>query len=405
MKGFFVVLLFVGFCCETPVSAQTGIAAVVNDDVVSKLDFERRLAFAQSVSEADVAQKGVKERVLRQMIDERLKRQDASLHGVSASESELKHAVDTTMRQNGTSREEMEKRLAARNIPFSVLEDQIEADLLFVKTIRKTAGERSAVSDAEVLARLKEMEGQIKETQYLLSEIVLPVDNPEDDGEVYGNAVRLVMQMKKGVLFEDLAKEHSKSPSAARGGLLGWVPERSLEPAVREELALTEKGQISTPVRTKSGYAVFALRAVRSPEDAKEKDAYHIAQIFIPPSSFAVRSDLMKKIEKTKGSCQAFISLAQSEKNTPRADLGTVPAGELPPAVLNLLESTPLAEPTVPVPANGGELVFMACSKEKMSLIPTKEEIRAQIETKRLEMTAERRLRELRRKAITEIRI
>lgn len=400
---FFLLSLFVFF--PLPVAARTGIAAVVNDDVISEMDFNRRLAFTEAVGGSDIQKKETKERILRLMIDERLKRQDAARYGISASNEELAHAVEVTMRQNGTTEQEMTERLKKKGVPFSVLKDQIESDLLFVKTIRKIAGERSEIAEAEVRSKLEEIENQLKEKQYLLSEIVLPVNNEEDDGAVYGQAVKIVMELKAGKTFEDLAKQYSKSASAARGGLLGWIAESSLEDAVKEEVSLMDKGQLSTPVRTKDGYALYALRAVRSPEDLKERDAYHVAQILIPPSSPEKRRKLLQNVSLTKGSCLKFISLAQSEKKTPRADLGTVPLSELPPPILDLLKKTPLLEPTEPLKIDGGELVFMACSKEKMSVLPSEARLREQIETKRLEMTAERRLRELRREAITEIRI
>ena len=404
MIRFFLSLFVLNFFAAGAY-AQTGIVAVVNDDVISKLDYEQRLAFVKAVGGLDVSKKENKERLLRLMIDERLKRQDAAYYGVSVGKDELQNAVDITMRQNGTTQEEMTKRLKEKGVPFSVLQDQIETDLLFVKTIRKIAGQRSEISEAEIKSRLKEIEERTKEKQYLISEIFLPVDEENNDAAVYGQAVKIVMKIKSGASFESMAQQYSKAPSAQNGGLLGWMAESSLEPATKEELALTETGQITTPVRTKTGYALYAVRAVRMPEDVKEQDAYHIAQILIPPSSLEERRKLLQKISLTKGSCLKFISLAQSEKKTPKIDLGNIPLTELPQPILDLLNETPLTEPTDPLKINEGELVFMACSKEKISTLPSEERLRDQIETKRLEKTAERRLRELRREAITEIRI
>ena len=401
----FLLSLFVLNFFAAGAYAQTGIVAVVNDDVISKLDYEQRLAFVKAVGGLDVSKKENKERLFRLTIDERLKRQDAAYYGVSVGKDELQNAVDITMRQNGTTQEEMTKRLKEKGVPFSVLQDQIETDLLFVKTIRKIAGQRSEISEAEIKSRLKEIEERTKEKQYLISEIFLPVDEENNDAAVYGQAVKIVMKIKSGASFESMAQQYSKAPSAQNGGLLGWMAESSLEPATKEELALTETGQITTPVRTKTGYALYAVRAVRMPEDVKEQDAYHIAQILIPPSSPEERRKLLQKISLTKGSCLKFISLAQSEKKTPKIDLGNIPLTELPQPILDLLNETPLTEPTDPLKINEGELVFMACSKEKISTLPSEERLRDQIETKRLEKTAERRLRELRREAITEIRI
>ena len=192
----FLLSLFVLNFFAAGAYAQTGIVAVVNDDVISKLDYEQRLAFVKAVGGLDVSKKENKERLLRLMIDERLKRQDAAYYGVSVGKDELQNAVDITMRQNGTTQEEMTKRLKEKGVPFSVLQDQIETDLLFVKTIRKIAGQRSEISEAEIKSRLKEIEERTKEKQYLISEIFLPVDEENNDAAVYGQAVKSAQYSK-----------------------------------------------------------------------------------------------------------------------------------------------------------------------------------------------------------------
>ena len=69
MIRFFLSLFVLNFFAAGAY-AQTGIVAVVNDDVISKLDYEQRLAFVKAVGGLDVSKKENKERMLRLMIDE-----------------------------------------------------------------------------------------------------------------------------------------------------------------------------------------------------------------------------------------------------------------------------------------------------------------------------------------------
>lgn len=399
-----ILFVFLAAAASFPAQAQTTIAAVVNDDVISDLDLEQRVKFIKATTSLDVGKPDVRRQVLKQLIDEKLKLQEAARAGVTVTAGDLKRAVDATLMQNGTDAGKMKALLKKHGLPYSIVEDQIKSDLLFIKALRRTSGQRAEVSEAEIETKMAEIKNKISENQYLLSEIFLPVSDKDRDGAVYGRAIQIIMKLREGVPFEKLAKEYSRAPSAENGGLLGWVPESAVEPEMKEELAQMEPGQVSSPIRTDNGYTVIALRAVRSPEDMKEQDALQMAQIFLPAGGAKEREKILKRIETTAGSCTQFISLAEQLKTTPRADLGKVPVSDIPPPIFDRIRDIGLMQPSKPLSIDGGELVFMVCAREKVSPVPSKEELKMQIESQRLEMRAHRRLRELRRSAITEMR-
>lgn len=386
-------------------SAQTKILAQVNDDIISELDFNRRLEFIKITGQADVKKKSVRDQIMKQLIDEKLKQQEARRAGVSVSEEEVRNAVKITLEQNGMSYDTAAKTLKEHNLPMSVIDEQIKSDLLYIRAIRKNAGARGEVSGREVDARMQEIEDMMGKKQYLLSEIVLPVASEEKADAVYGDAMKLVMRMRNGESFEDLAEKYSKAATAANGGLVGWISEDKMTEEVKEEVSVMQAGQVSTPVKTPEGYKLFALRAVREPEHTGEQEVARLAQIFIPASfSAQKRAAVLRELNMTKGSCSQFISVAEQMKTTPRIDLGTVPVKDLPDPIARLLAKTPLLTPAAPLKIDGGELVIMTCSRETASPVPDKEEVKMQIEAKRLETIAQRRLRDLRREAVTEIR-
>lgn len=403
LKSFLFILVFTLVLPSTG-HAQAKITAIVNDDVISEFDLKQRIKFAELTSTQKINPKELREIVLKQLIDEKLKLQEAQRLGLTVNPEELQHALETTIRQNGMDVGKFMEMMKKNGLPMSVLEDQIKSELLFFNALRKTAQQRSEISDIEIDTRMKELTNQTTEKQYLLSEIFLPVANEQEDGAAYGQAVQIIMNLRKGIPFEKLAETYSKSSSAAKGGLLGWVSESALEPQIKEELELMESGQITTPMKTADGYTVMAIRAIRSPEDLKEQDAYRIAQIFLPNKNAQDRKRILQDINMTKGSCKQFIELAKKQKETPRIELGVIPLKDIPPQILNAVKKSGLLKPTDPLPIDGGELIFMACSKEKVSPLPTKDDIRKQIENQRLEMMAARKLRELRRSAITEMR-
>lgn len=398
-----VLLFFLMMFPIVPVCAQTQILAQVNEDIITKRDFEQRLKLLSITNGIDTASRDIRDKLLNQMVDERLKRQEAARLEVTVSKAEVGQALKEALKQNGLDFDTVQKKMAVKGLSADVLAEQVESDLLFVRAIRKAAGRRSEPTEAEIAAKLAELTAQTKEKQYLLSEIRLPVAADEDDGAVYGRAMQLIMQMRDGANFENLASKFSQSPSAAQGGFIGWVAESALDDAAREELELMQAGQLSSPVRVKRAYLILALRAVRSPEQMKEQDAVRLVQLFLP-DGFQKRAQVLRELTLTKGACNQFAGLSERLDTTPRVRLGTVPLSELPPPIAAAVQKTPLQHPTAPIKIDGGELILMPCAFEKLSPLPSKEAIKARLETRALETAAARRMRELRREAVTEIR-
>ena len=383
--------------------AQTKILAQVNDDIVSELDLENRLSFIRLTGQADVTRPSVRQNVLKQLIDEKLKQQEGKNAGIEITRDEILNAVQITLRQNGLDYNTVVQKLKENGLPISVIEDQIKSDLMFIRAVKKNAGMRAEISDREVDLKLEEIKNQFDQTQYFVSQILLPVPDPDRDAEVYGQAMQLIMRLRDGEDFEKIAAEYSKAPKGAKGE---WIGENALSPEEKEEFSVLSPGQISTPVKTREGYKVFVLHTVRTPEDARQvEEIVHLLQLFLPDTFSEKRKKaVLRELNMTKGSCGQFKAVAEQLKTSSRIDLGELPVNNLPPPIRSTINRTALLEPSSPLPIEGGELVLMACSRKKTSSLPPKEEIKMQMEGAKLETLAQRRLRELRRTAVTEIR-
>lgn len=395
------ICLFTAFFLLSPAfSAPAGILAVVNDDIVSDRDFDRRADFIRLTNQADPSRKDIRDRILKQLIDEKLKQQAARAAGVAVSDDEVDNAVRVTLRQNGLDYDAVVKLLRKNDLPLSVIEDQIKSDLLFLRAVKKTEGHRAEVTERDVDAKIGEIKEQSNQKHYLVSEILLPVDSPDRDGETYGLAMSLIMRLRDGEAFEDIAKRYSARAEPV------WVGERTLSPAEKEELSVMREGQLSQPVKTAEGYKLIVLHAVRDPESPDERQKLvRLTQMFLPDGLPAEkRAAALRDANMTRGSCDQFARVAQELKTTPRVDLGKMPENALPAPIRAVVARAGLLEPTAPLPIEGGDLVFMVCSRETASALPAKDEIRARIESDRIETLAQRRLRELRRAAVTEIR-
>ena len=87
-------------------------------------------------------------------------------------------------------------------------------------------------------------------------------------------AKALIVQLKKGAKFEDLAKKNSKDPgSGANGGDLDWANASSYVKEFSDALTGLSKGKMTdAPVKTQFGYHIIRLDDVRDAQLPKFED-------------------------------------------------------------------------------------------------------------------------------------
>jgi parvulin-like peptidyl-prolyl isomerase len=70
---------------------------------------------------------------------------------------------------------------------------------------------------------------------------------------------RYAAEARRGVFFDELARQHSDSETRSRGGRLGAIPAGKLGPQIDAILAALPEGGISPPVETPLGFHLFLL--------------------------------------------------------------------------------------------------------------------------------------------------
>jgi len=115
------------------------------------------------------------------------------------------------------------------------------------------------VSDAEVQAEYDKFKAQASGLEYRTSHILV-----EDEDQ----AKALIVQIKGGASFEDLAKKNSKDPgSGEKGGDLDWANAGSYVPEFSQAMVKLKKGEMTqTPVKSQFGWHVIKVVDVRDPQ-------------------------------------------------------------------------------------------------------------------------------------------
>jgi len=112
------------------------------------------------------------------------------------------------------------------------------------------------VTDAEIKAEYDKFKAQAGDKEYRARHIL--VDNEDE-------AKAIIVKLKGGAKFEDLAKQSKDPGSAANGGDLDWASPASFVKPFSDAMIALQKGQFTeTPVKTQFGYHVIKLEDVRA---------------------------------------------------------------------------------------------------------------------------------------------
>lgn len=398
-------------------SFEVRIAAVVNDQVISVQDLDSRLKMvmlSSNLPDTPQTRARLAPQVLRTLIDEQLQLQEAKRKHVTATDAELKRAIAQLEQQNHMQPGQLETFLKAHDIEPSALINQITAAIVWAKLVKRRVIESNPISDGQIettLARLKRTED---EPESRVAEIFLPVDNPEQDGQVQQLAQRLIQQMRQGARFSGIAQQFSQSASAAVGGDIGWVRPDELDPKLGKAVAGMRPGELSPPIRTRAGYYLLLVLDRRSGKSDDPQDAtLQLAQVVFPltpGASPAVRRAVVAAAESVRAAapsgCDQLLKISKARATSPLTSEGELRVSQIAPAMRKILLSLPVGQPSPPIVQKNGVGIVMVCGKGvPHSAVLTEQSVEEMLVRQKLDTIARSYMRELRQAAYVDIRV
>jgi peptidyl-prolyl cis-trans isomerase SurA len=401
-----------------PAAAQRvqRIAAIVNDEVVSVYDLESRMHLiiaSSGLQPTEQLRERLTRQVLRGLVDERLRLQEAKRRNVPVTSSNLERAVTLIEEQNRLSKGGLDEFMKKNGIPRDTMMDQLRAQIAWSKLVNRQLRPRITIGDDEIdetLARIKERQGEL---EYRISEILLTVDRPEQDAEIRRTAGRLVDELRKGARFAAVAQQFSQAASASTGGDLGWIQAGALGEELAKRVPAMKEGEIVGPFATPGGIQVIRLDGKRRAHEASEDDvSVTLNQIMLPlprdasPEMLEAQTDLARTISATVSGC-ADMARAAREANIPGSpELGKLRLRDLSPTIRSAIQGLAVDKPSEPVKTPAGIAVLMVCDREEPeNTLPKREEIETRLLETRLGMMARRYMRDLRNAAVVDLRV
>lgn len=273
LHSFAIVLLLggalSGFSSSQVLAASMmEIAAEVNGDVISVSDVSKRLSLiiaSSGLPPTPEIRNKLAPQIIHALIEEHLMLQEAARLKKEVSEEEIDGGFAAIAQQNGKSSEAFRSMLKSAGLDVGTMRDQIKAQIAWTKVVQSNIRPGVKISERDVDAYLERLQRASGSSEFLVSEIFIPVAEDKHEKDAQQLALRLTEEVRSGKApFFKLAQQFSEAAGSVNGGDLGWVAEEQMEPKMLGALKILDKNKVSDPVRSATGYHIYLLRDKRS---------------------------------------------------------------------------------------------------------------------------------------------
>ncbi len=398
------------------------VVAVVDNDVIMASELDKRLqTVRQQLQERSSnlpSEQVLKQQVLERLIIENLQLQLANRSGTRIDDSSLNEAITNIAARNGMTLSQFQQVLKQDGVSYAEIRDQIRREMLINRVRQRLVMERIQVSDREVENFRSSAEGKQRlAVEYRLGHILVALPDgasPQQIATAQKTAEKIYNDLQRGADFTQIAISQSQGQNALEGGDLGWRTADQLPTIFAEAATDLEKGQISRPIRSPSGFHILKMTDSRGNEKLLQEQV-KARHILIKPNE--VRSDMeaeqiARSIYNRLKKGEPFSELAKAYSDDPGSalnggDLGWADPREMVPAFRDKMLTQPINTLTQPFRSPFGWHIMEVQGKrqEDVSELVRTAQIREIIGQRKFEEELQVWLRELRDQAFVDIKL
>jgi peptidyl-prolyl cis-trans isomerase SurA len=241
-----------------------GIAAIAEDKIITVDDVRREVTplipqiQRESHSEEEFNQKleALQDNAIHNLIDRVLiikdfQKDDKKHVPASFVDNEIAEQLTD---QFDNDRSKFLAYLRARGTTMRDYRKEVEEDIIYNYMTHQQRKSQSIVSPVRIEQYYKENKDKFYQDDSVHLRLIQLTREPGDsDGALIGKADAILLRLRSGEKFEDLAKEYSSDSRRAKGGDWGWQKRSDLKPEFSEPLFAVKQGECSEPVVTPEG--------------------------------------------------------------------------------------------------------------------------------------------------------
>ena len=261
-----IIIILINFTFFTSGSTanENRILIKVNNEIITSIDILNEIKYFSIINNQF---KGTKKKtqiqiVKNSLIKEKIKKIELQkfIKNLEINDKLLENIIIKYFSNfNISSISDFEYFLEQKNINSNFIKKKITIETLWNQLIYKKFYKNVKIDKDEIK---KDISRKGKQKEYLLSELLINVENNND----FKEKLDLIKNTLKNKSFSETALIHSISETAARGGELGWVNENALNNKIKDELKTVNIGMITKPIVVPGGFLILKINDINEVE-------------------------------------------------------------------------------------------------------------------------------------------
>jgi peptidyl-prolyl cis-trans isomerase SurA len=393
-------------------AARVAIAAIVNDEVITSTDVaERRnlIMASNNIPPTTENQQRITPKVMEALIDETIQLQEARRLSIAITDEEIESALSQYEAARKLPPGALKASFAEHGLSMRSLENQFRAQLAWNKVVQKKLRRNVSISADEILRAQQAQAAAPGVPQLRISAVSIMVPDPSKESAQAALAQEISTLMQSGKDMATIARAYATRPDV-RVTPPNWVEEERLQPAMQQALRELQPGQVTPPLKSLTTYQILELHARRNAPKVLDSTEVAIKEIGIPlpekpdEKNMLTLRDMAQQVQTHPGSCtdeQIGVAIPQAKVRYVRTTLGAM-ASELKSTIAEL-GVTQVSEPML---IDDVVKLFMLCERidAMQGNLPPAKEVRQQLFAEKIELEAQKHLRDLKRDAFIDIK-
>ncbi|NQT22172.1 MAG: peptidylprolyl isomerase [Candidatus Omnitrophica bacterium] len=266
---FVIVPVNSGFC-----EIIDKIVVIVNDEVITQREVYRKMApvyeQVSSIYGEDETGKRMEDAfkgLLEQLVNDKLIVSEAKRRGIRVPKEEVEAELDN-IKERFKTEQEFYLVLDKQGISINELEDNYKNAIIAKKLIDLEIGPKIQVTPIEIIRYFKNHmdEFAVPEVAKVRS-ILIRVKDGRGSEEALTLTEDIILQLKSGDGFDEIAKVYSEDSRASSGGDMGYVKKGEMMKKIDDVLFALDIGEYSEVIRTDIGFHIFFVEDKRPPQN------------------------------------------------------------------------------------------------------------------------------------------
>ncbi len=284
------------------------VVAIVNKDVITNSELERKLQEITRQLEAKNTQlppKSVlRKQVLERIVIDQIQLQLAKQTGIRISDENLNQVLANMAESNNMDLDTFRRALENDGYDFALFREEMRKEMIITQLRKRQVESKTFVTEQEVRKQLASMTSkQNLDNEFHLGHILIPIPEsakPEEIEAAKQKADQVITQLKFGADFAKTAISVSAGQQALNGGDLGWIKQGQLPLVAERIIPNLNPGEISEPVRSPEGFHIVKVINRRSHEKQHVIEQTLARHILIRPDDVTSSQQAAVKLNRIR---------------------------------------------------------------------------------------------------------